>query len=86
MLQLILVAAIVCVLVSLWVYGRWNYGTLEKMGIPVVDHHPLLGSVKAIYKEAGALKDIEWMNKHGPVFGVISNRTHSCHFYLFMIY
>ncbi|CAL8098958.1 unnamed protein product [Orchesella dallaii] len=71
---LLILGGLICIVVGLYIYARWNFGTLEKLGIPVVEHHPLLGSVKEMYKEVGALNDIKWMNKYGPVFGVYEGR------------
>ncbi|ODM98397.1 Cytochrome P450 3A40 [Orchesella cincta] len=65
---------LICIVAALYIYARWNFGTLEKLGIPVVEHHPLLGSVRQMYKEVGALNDIKWMHKYGQVFGVYEGR------------
>lgn len=78
MIVLIVVAALISLVASLLVYARWNHGTLEKLGIPVIVDHPLLGSVKATHEEAGALKDIEWIKKYGQVFGVGSLVLYLC--------
>lgn len=58
------------VLIGLIIYARWEHGTLEKMGIFVVPHHPLLGSIKEIYGTVGGLQDYVWMKKYGKIFGV----------------
>ncbi|CAL8102597.1 unnamed protein product [Orchesella dallaii] len=70
----LIVGVIVCIIAGLYIYVRWNFGTLEKLGIPVVEHHPLLGSIKEIYGEPGGLYDTQWMRKYGPVFGVYEGR------------
>ncbi len=57
------------VIFGLLIYARWEYGVLEKMGIPVVKHHPLLGSSSEIYENVGGLNKIKWMNKYGKIFG-----------------
>lgn len=61
---------VLLVVISLIVYARWEYGTLEKMGIPVVPHHPILGSTREIYNTPGGLNDYKWMKKYGKIFGV----------------
>lgn len=61
---------VLLVLVGLLIYARWEHGTLEKMGIPIVPHHPILGSTREIYSAPGGLNDNKWMKKHGKIFGV----------------
>jgi len=39
-----LIGVLILLLTSLIIYARWNYGTLEAMGVPVVKPHWLLGS------------------------------------------
>jgi len=39
-----LIGLLILLLTSLVIYARWNYGTLEAMGIPVVKPHWFLGS------------------------------------------
>ena len=65
------VAILLCVFGGLWIYARWNYGSLEKMGIPVVKYtHPILGSTKELYETVGGENDIKWMKEYGQIFGV----------------
>jgi len=65
------ILAIILVVVSFLVlYARWNYGKLEKMGVPVVKPHFLLGSTYELFKMAPPVQDVEWMKKYGGVFGV----------------
>lgn len=70
MFLLVICAIILVVLFGLLIYARWEYGELEKMGIPVVAHHPLLGSTREIYNTVGGLNDVKWMEKYGKIFGV----------------
>ncbi len=56
--------------VGLLIYARWEHGTFEKMGIPVVPHHLFLGSIKELYETVGGLQDYKWMKKYGKIFGV----------------
>lgn len=58
------------VVVGLLIYARWEHGILEKMGLPVVKHHPILGSTREIYGAPGGLNDIKWREKYGNIFGV----------------
>ncbi|CAL8110954.1 unnamed protein product [Orchesella dallaii] len=69
------ILAIFIVIVScLVLYARWNYGKLEKMGIPVIKPHFLLGSTYDLFKKAPPVQDVEWMNQFGSVFGVYEGR------------
>ncbi len=70
MFLLAICVIILAVVFGLFIYARWEYGELEKMGIPVVAHHPLLGSIREIYGIVGGLNDVKWMEKYGKVFGV----------------
>lgn len=61
-------------------YARWNFGSLESQGIPVVKpQHFLLGGAMLAFEKNGGLLDVEHMKKYGPVFGVntASNFTQS---------
>ncbi len=66
-----LLGIIAFVIVSLIIYARWNFGKLEKMGIPVVKPHFLLGSTHDLYKIPAPEQDILWMEQYGGFFGVI---------------
>ncbi len=61
---------IVLVIIGLIIYARWEYGVFEKMGLPVVKHHPILGSIREIYTTVGGLNDVKLMQKYGKIFGV----------------
>ena len=52
------------------VYIRWHYGTLEKLGIPVVKPHFILGSNPDHDVAFGHEVDYKWFKKYGEVFGV----------------
>lgn len=72
-----IVAIFACVVAGLWIYARWNFGTFEKMGIPVVEYtNPLLGSAPDIYTKIGGLNDVAWMGKYGKIFGVMCHVKH----------
>jgi cytochrome P450 len=72
---LALIALVILLLViGLTIYIRWEYGVLEQMGIPVVKHHPLLGSSRELYEKVGGLNDIKWMKEYGKIFGVYEGR------------
>lgn len=59
------------VIFGLVTYARWNFGSLENQGIPVVKpHHFLLGGAMLSFKKVGGLLDLEHMKKYGPIFGV----------------
>ena len=60
----------VLIALGLILYARWNYGKLEKLGIPVVKPHFLLGSSHDMHTKINHLEDYERMKKHGKVFGV----------------
>ncbi|ODM98967.1 Cytochrome P450 3A56 [Orchesella cincta] len=67
--------AIFLIILGLITYARWNFGTLEKTGIPVVKpDHFLLGSAMLTYEKPGGLADVELMKKYGPVFGLYEGR------------
>jgi hypothetical protein len=64
---------LVGVIASLIIYARWNYGLLEKMGIPVIKPWLFLGSN---YMEPWSIiKDVEISRqaKYGTIYGVRSN-------------
>lgn len=63
---------------ALFLYARWNYGFLEELGIPVVKPHFLFGSTfNARFNPVG-YRNIGWMKKYGPVFGVIVEKIITC--------
>lgn len=66
----IALAVATCIIAGLIIYARWNFGTLEKMGIPVVPYHPITGHARETYETVGGLNDIIWNKKYGPIFGV----------------
>jgi hypothetical protein len=65
-------ALVVIAVVGLILYARWNYGSLEKLGIPVVPPHFFLGSAPTNYKELSHIQDEERARKYGPIYGVRS--------------
>ncbi|CAG7728398.1 unnamed protein product [Allacma fusca] len=67
--------AIILLAVALVVYARWNYGFLEKLGIPVEPPTFMLGSCPDIYKKYPALEDIRRFKQYGSIFGVYEGRT-----------
>jgi cytochrome P450 family 3 subfamily A len=66
---------IITVAALLVIYARWHYGELEKLGIPVVKPHFLLGSSPNSHKIVNQLEDCEWLKKYGDVFGVYTGRV-----------
>lgn len=73
MVAFLLAFILITVLVGLVIYARWNYGTLEKLGIPMVGKPFLIfgNTIDAYSKVVGTL-DIERFNKFGPIYGVRS--------------
>lgn len=65
---LLLVLLICCIWLIL--YGRQNYGTLEKCGIPIVKPSLFLGSVPDFHLKVHQLEDIKRFKKYGPIWGV----------------
>ena len=58
------------ILTALIVYARWNYGVLEKLGIPVIKPFLIFGSE---YKESFVIsrnEEIRRLKKYGTVYGV----------------
>jgi len=75
---LIVIALIIIFVTSLIVYARWNYGTLEKLGIPVVKTSFILGSTPDLHRKVAHFEDIERFRKYGKIYGVtIENETRS---------
>lgn len=66
----IILCAFVALVLGLILYARWNYGTLEKLGIPVDKPHFLLGNTYYTYHTPGGLLDIDNFKRLGPVYGV----------------
>jgi len=66
----VILALILCVISIVIIYARWNFGVLEKMGIPVVKPHFLLGSTFLTRFKPTGYRDIDWMKEYGSVFGV----------------
>jgi len=67
---LIGIGFLVIAAISSIIYARWNYGTLEKMGIPVVKPHFFLGSAQDTFSRCIAHIDLENFKRLGPIFGV----------------
>lgn len=66
----VVVAVVLCAISLLILYARWNYGLLEKLGIPVVQPHLVLGSSFSTRFTPEGYRGIAWMKEHGPIFGV----------------
>jgi cytochrome P450 len=66
---------IITVAALLVIYARWHYGELEKLGIPVVKPHFLLGSSPNAHIIVNQFEDCEWLRKYGEVFGVYNGRV-----------
>ncbi|CAG7817390.1 unnamed protein product [Allacma fusca] len=73
------VLAIVAVGALLVVYLRWNHGTLEKLGIPVVKTHFLLGSQNSFTEVFGPERDLERFETYGEIYGVYNGRQPEIH-------
>jgi len=67
---LIILAVLVGAVSCLILYARWNYGVLEKLGIPVEKPHLFLGNTADAYDQSSGLADIEKYKRLGPVYGV----------------
>ncbi len=67
---LILLSILILVVSILVIYARWNYGTLEKMNIPVVKPSFLLGSTPDLHLKVQHLEDVARYQKYGSVYGV----------------
>jgi hypothetical protein len=72
-------AVLVAVTVALIIYARWNYGVLERMGIPVDKPHFIFGSVEQNgFKRSCGIIDIENFKRFGPVYGVWKTKYIAC--------
>ncbi|CAL8147952.1 unnamed protein product [Orchesella dallaii] len=74
-LLLIAVTGAAGLIAFLVIYARWNYGALEKLGIPVVTPHFLLGSNYNGHKVVHAHEDLKRFHKYGAVYGVYDGRV-----------
>lgn len=71
MLLIILITILIIIITSLFFYARWNFGILESLNIKVVERlHFILGTTFDSHLVNNGLRDIEWMCKYGPIFGV----------------
>ncbi|CAG7716207.1 unnamed protein product [Allacma fusca] len=70
----ILIALILTIVLGVILYGRWNYGILESMGVPVVKPSLFLGSIPDLHKKVIHEQDIEFFKKYGPIYGVYEGR------------
>jgi hypothetical protein len=70
MLLLVVIVLFVIFITSLVIYARWNYGTLEAMGIPVIKPFFILGSTPDLHRKVAHFEDIERFKKYGSVYGV----------------
>lgn len=52
------------------IYARWNYGTLESIGIPVMEPTFFLGSVPDLHLKVQTDEDISRYLKFGTIWGV----------------
>ncbi len=65
-----LLSSFILLFITLILYARWNYGSLEAMGIPVVKPHWFLGSNYNYMKLIHHWEDFARTKQLGPVFGV----------------
>ena len=65
------IASFVVICILLVSYMRWNYGSLEKLGIPVVKPHLLLGSRPNQHLIVCHENDYDLFKTYGEVFGVM---------------
>jgi len=70
-----LLAVLLVGIVSLIIYARWNYGTLEALGIPVVKPFLFFGSNYNEYKLVLSDVSIERLKKYGQIYGAYDGRT-----------
>ena len=76
----LLFLALILFLIYLVLQARRNYGTLEKMGIPVIPPHPILGSFPRGYLDVSHLADQERSHQYGGIYGVSpDSNTNSSH-------
>lgn len=66
---LFLLAALLAIS-GLLVYARWNYGILEKSGIPVIPPTFFKGSVPRLHAQVQTEQDILRFKELGPTWGV----------------
>jgi len=66
----IIVAIFVAFLAFCIVYARWEYGTLETKGIPVIKPYFIMGSDPLSHKKVTQHEDLRRMHKYGHVYGV----------------
>lgn len=66
----LLAVSFVAICIFLIGYMRWNYGSLEKLGIPVVKPHFLLGSLPNRHLIIDHENDYKLFKKYGEIFGV----------------
>ncbi|KAG4065341.1 hypothetical protein HA402_012783 [Bradysia odoriphaga] len=74
----VLIFVFICC-VSLLLYGRKNYGILEKCGIPVVQPTLFLGSVPDFHSKVHQIEDIKRFKKYGPIWGVYEGQDPQIH-------
>ncbi|XP_037036450.1 cytochrome P450 3A56-like [Bradysia coprophila] len=67
-------ALLVGVISFLIIYARWNFGTLESMGIPTIKPHWLLGSHPNIHKIVVQDEDMKNFRKYGKIWGSYEGR------------
>jgi len=63
---LLLLGAVLCLIL----YVRWNYGVLEKLGIPMDKPHFFLGNTKDTFNHPIGFADVEKFKRLGPIYGV----------------
>ena len=64
----IVVISVALICVAALTYIRWHYGSLEKLGIPVVKPHFILGSSPDLDVVVGHELDYEWFKTRPAVF------------------
>lgn len=76
----VLSALILTVAIGLIIYARWNFGTLEALGLPVVKPHWLLGSNYNSNELYHNWEDLKRAKELGPVYGVCAIMLFIKHF------
>ena len=70
MILYIVFALIAIVIATAILYARWNYGTLEATGVPVVPPKFILGSDPHLHKQVLHEMDMKRAKKYGRWWGV----------------
>jgi len=68
-----ILSSIVLIVTGLILYGRRYYGSLEKLGIPVIKPYLLFGSDPYGFQKVQHIEDIKRMKQYGYIYGVKTN-------------